>query len=75
MIVIDIPMPQTCMECPCSHLIQSGTYNGWTMCAAAEWKDIKKTRKALNREDYLVEEWSNERQAVCPIRMEVRISE
>lgn len=40
MILIDIPMPEQCGECPCSYYIQTGKYEGCMMCNAMEYKNI-----------------------------------
>ena len=38
MIVIDVPMPETCEDCPCSYYIRTGEYEGLMMCNAMEFK-------------------------------------
>ena len=38
MIVMDIPEPKKCEECPCSYYITSGEYEGLMMCNAMEFK-------------------------------------
>ena len=68
MILIDMPMPEKCRECPCAYWIMSGEYEGLLMCNALEWRDGSRqdVRKA-----FLVEEWANKRPEKCPIKMEV----
>ena len=39
MLMIDIPEPKTCEECPCSYWIRSGEYEGLLMCNALEFKE------------------------------------
>lgn len=38
MIVIDIPMPENCMECPCAYMVRTGKHEGETICEALEKK-------------------------------------
>ncbi len=38
MIMMDIPEPRTCEDCPCSHFVREGDYEGIMMCAAMEFK-------------------------------------
>ena len=38
MIVMDIPAPQNCDNCPCSYYVQTGEYAGMMMCNAMEFK-------------------------------------
>ena len=38
MIKIDIPMPEKCMDCPCSYWIRSGEYEDMLLCNALEFK-------------------------------------
>ena len=40
MIMMDIPEPKKCEECPCSYYITSGEYEGLMMCNAIEFKAI-----------------------------------
>ena len=68
MIVIDIPMPQNCNDCPCSYQIRSGEYEGYVMCNALEFKDVSDGfRKELNK--YFVVEQARHRPESCPIVM------
>ena len=39
MIVIDIPMPDKCFNCPLLYWIRSGEYEGRAMCNAIEARD------------------------------------
>lgn len=36
MITIDIPLPKSCEDCPCSHWVLHGDYEGELMCQAME---------------------------------------
>ena len=38
MIMMDIPEPKKCEECPCIYQIRTGEYEGQTMCNAMEFK-------------------------------------
>ena len=38
MIMMDIPEPKTCEDCPCSYMILTGEYAGLMMCNAMEFK-------------------------------------
>ena len=38
MIVIDMKKPEICAECPAVHLIQSGEYEGRSMCCVKEYQ-------------------------------------
>ena len=38
MILVDIPMPENCLNCPCSYWIITGEYQGNWMCNAREFK-------------------------------------
>ena len=39
MIIVDVNIPANCVECPMSHWIQSGKFEGMLMCNALEYKD------------------------------------
>lgn len=76
MIMIDIPMPENCMDCPMSYWVRSGDYEGMMMCNAMEARD----RALVLREpaeditaNYLVEEYAEKRPEKCPIAGEVNI--
>lgn len=69
MIIMDIPMPDCCMACPCSYYIMTGEYAGRLMCNAMEFKDGSSGfREELSR--YFVVE-TDHRPAGCPIRINV----
>lgn len=51
MIALDIPMPERCLDCPCSYQIRTGTYRGLTMCQAMECREPGHTEMY-----YIVEE-------------------
>jgi len=38
MILMDIPEPKKCEDCPCSYVIMTGEYEGLMMCNAMEFK-------------------------------------
>lgn len=65
MIVIDIPMPETCMECPCSYWIQSGEHEDMMLCNALEFK-MRATQSQIKR--CLVDEYATRRPKRCPIK-------
>lgn len=60
MILMDIPMPESCEDCPCSYWIRSGEQEGRLMCSAIEFRE---------QEIVLVDEGKPAR---CPIRGEIR---
>ena len=62
MIVIDIPMPQQCMTCPCTCRVRTENTSIRTMCRAKE---------ARGDRYVLIDEYASTRPADCPIRMEV----
>ena len=62
MILIDIPMPEGCMECPCSHLITCGEHDGEMMCDALE---------AKGDGIVIVDGCEDKRQDNCPIIMTI----
>lgn len=63
MICMNIPMPKNCAECPCSYLVRTGEYSGFTMCEALEKKE-----PGHGTAYYLIEEFAPERPARCPMR-------
>ena len=73
MILMDIPMPGKCEDCPCSYWIQSGNYEGLMMCSAREARDRLVFREpgVDMTAQYLVDERKNERPPNCPIMAEV----
>lgn len=70
MIVIDIPMPENCMDCPCSYYIQTGEYEGRMMCNAKEFKANHSGFREELSAYFVVEE--NHRPISCPIRMAIK---
>lgn len=70
MIQIDIPMPKNCDECPISYYIQSGEFEGRLMCNALEFRESSKFRESSSHilENYLVNEWDEERPKKCPLK-------
>ena len=70
MIVIDMPMPQNCLDCPCSYTIRTGEYEGFMMCNALEFKDTSTGfREELSK--YFVVEQARHRPENCPIVMTI----
>lgn len=64
MILIDIPFPESCYDCPCSHWITGGRHEGELMCNAIEFRDRCEAGKCIadNVKD---------RRADCPIKWEI----
>ena len=62
MIVIDMPMPARCAECPLVALTRTSNRDMRTMCRAM---------LAAGRKYYLINEWAEVRPEDCPIRMEI----
>ena len=69
MIVLDIPEPKTCVDCPCSYWIQTGEYAGLMMCNAMEFKD-KSAGFHEELSKYFVVE-TDHWPSGCPIKMQV----
>ena len=68
MIMIDIPEPKKCEECPCSYLIRTGEYAGLTMCNAMEFKAASEDGMKFHEElqkYFIVQE--DHRPDNCPI--------
>jgi len=67
MIMMDIPEPKKCEDCPCAYWIQTGEYEGLMMCNAMEFKSQQSgfheeiTRYFVAPEDH--------RPEGCPIRL------
>ena len=38
MVIVDMPMPANCEDCPCSYYVQTGEYEGAMICNAMEFK-------------------------------------
>ena len=62
MILIDMPMPGSCIDCPCSHTVMSGEHDGELMCCAME---------ARGDDLVIVEGYENIRPNRCPIKLEI----
>lgn len=65
MLMIDIPEPKTCEECPCSYWIRSGEYEGLMMCNAMEFKACGTFHEELTQY-FIVKE--DHRPENCPIK-------
>ena len=67
MIMVDIPEPRTCEDCPCSHFVREGDYEGLMMCAAMEFR-----ANQLGFREPVVEyavDPDDHRPSGCPIKM------
>ena len=72
MIIMDIPMPGRCMDCPCSRWITSGEYEGLLMCNAMEFKTLTAAGESFHediRKYFIVEE--DHQPSNCPIKSEL----
>ena len=69
MIVIDIPMPQNCLDCPCSYYVQTGEYEGAMICNAMEFKQNSTGFREEISKFFVVAE--NHRPDNCPIVMTI----
>ena len=65
MVMIDMPMPERCMDCPCSYWIQSGEYEGLMMCNAMEFKAHRSELREISTEYFVVQE--DHRPETCPM--------
>lgn len=63
MIIVDVNIPANCVECPMSHWIQSGKFEGMLMCNALEYKDGSGAPDA----EYIQDEYAGTRPGNCPI--------
>ena len=78
MIVVDIPMPGNCDECPFSYMIWSGKNEGRIMCTAMEARAAMRLREEVviydpfTPEDFLIDDYLQSRPQACPIMEEVR---
>ena len=69
MIVMDIPMPQNCLDCPCSYYVQTGEYEGAMICNAMEFKQNRTGFREEISKFFVVAE--NYRPGNCPIVMTI----
>ena len=73
MIIVDIPMPKNCDECPFSYLIRTGANEGRTMCNAMESRAIMRLREPaviydpFTPDDFLIDCYAGTRPGACPI--------
>ena len=68
MIMIDIPEPKKCDDCPCSYWITSGEYEGLMMCNAMEFKTNQDGfREEISR--YFIVAPEDHRPDGCPIKL------
>ena len=65
MIMMDIPEPRKCEECPCSYWITSGEYEGLMMCNAMEFKANQSGFHEELKRYFIVQE--DHRPDNCPI--------
>ena len=77
MVLMDMPMPENCEDCPCSYWIQSGNYEGLLMCSVMEFRDRLVFREPGEdiMANYLVDDYKDERPLVCPITAEVELQD
>ena len=72
MLLIDMPMPDNCGNCPCSYMILTGEHSGELMCCAMEWKFVCKMGDSVTE---FQQEWvvscNGKRPARCPIKGEI----
>ena len=54
MIIIDIPIPRNCEECPCSYWIRSGENEGKMMCNAIEFKCARNRKRNKKPADCII---------------------
>ena len=81
MIIVDIPMPGNCDDCPFSYLIRTGSYAGQTMCNAMEARAnalrLREPETVVYNphipEDYLVDGFRTDRPCICPIIAELEV--
>lgn len=66
MIVIDMPMPANCEECPCSYYVMSGKYEGNMICNAMEFKSNHSGFREELSKFFVVAE--DHRPSNCPIK-------
>lgn len=65
MVVIDMPLPDRCYDCPLSYWVQSGDYEGMMMCNAME---ANLEANGLDRTgECLVDENATKRPHGCPM--------
>lgn len=70
MVQIDMPMPETCSDCPCSYWIECGRDAGKIVCCAIEARlihDRLTNGKMYSVQDCVVEEVFQGRPEKCPI--------
>ena len=69
MVLVDMPLPDRCANCPLSYWVQSGDYEGMLMCNAME---ANLEANGLDRTgECIVDEWREKRPDECPILLEV----
>ena len=69
MVIVDMPMPANCEDCPCSYYVQTGEYEGAMICNAMEFKaNSLGFREELSK--YFVVA-KGHRPSGCPIKMQV----
>lgn len=68
MIMMNIPVPKNCEDCPCSYMVRTGDYEGMMICNAREFRDTQSGfREELSK--YFVVVDAPERPKDCPIRI------
>lgn len=72
MIIVDIPMPEKCFDCPFSYLITSGPHEGMTMCNAMEARGnarlkLSEPETVYDPMEYMIDENMGTIPDNCPI--------
>ena len=79
MIIVDIPTPHDCDNCPFSYMIRSGKNEGRTMCTAMESRAfarmIRDPKITYNPEGFMVDNHYTDRPCGCPIIAELEVEE
>ena len=69
MVIVDMPMPANCEDCPCSYYVQTGEYEGAMICNAMEFKaNSLGFREDLSKYFVVADD---HRPSGCPIKMQV----
>ena len=69
MVVVNMPLPKRCFDCPLSHWVESGDYEGMLMCNAME---ANLELNGLDRTgECLVDEDAAKRPDDCPMMNQI----
>ena len=69
MILMDIPEPRTCEDCPCAYWIRGGKYEGMLMCNAMEFKTRSEREFREDISHYFLVAPEAHRPEGCPIKL------